>query len=219
MAKKVEEQSKTLAVHKHYVQSALDLKRGSRVVICNGRVIGPFDDDETFTSEDFALLERFSQKSYGDKLFKNLIKADLLDDDDDYGETISVRIVTFYCVRHLIDFIFTEKTVITDDMIMKIVALLVPRPQTRSRFDVPFHGDEHSAIKIPAHDPDSVAFELTAIVDPVSRGAQKLGPILLALQQTLNCHIKVFLNCLDKNSDMPLKRYVSFNNSQTQIDS
>lgn len=64
-----------------------------------------------------------------------------------------------------------------------------------------------SAIKIPASDPDSVAFELTAIVDPVSRGAQKLGPILNVLQQTLNCNVKVFLNCLDKNSDMPLKRY------------
>lgn len=55
--------------------------------------------------------------------------------------------------------------------------------------------------------PDEVSFNLNAIVDPVSRGAQKLGPILKTLQQSLNCNIKVFLNCLDKNSDMPLKRY------------
>lgn len=66
-----------------------------------------------------------------------------------------------------------------------------------------------SAIKIPATNPDEVAFSLIAIVDPVSRGAQKLGPILKTLQQSLNCDIKVFLNCLDKNSDMPLKRYIS----------
>lgn len=58
--------------------------------------------------------------------------------------------------------------------------------------------------------PDQVAFSLIAIVDPVSRGAQKLGPILKTLQQSLNCNIKVFLNCLDKNSDMPLKRYMRF---------
>lgn len=65
-----------------------------------------------------------------------------------------------------------------------------------------------SAIKIPMPNPNEVAFNLIAIVDPVSRGAQKLGPILKTLQQSLNCNVKVFLNCLDKNSDMPLKRYI-----------
>lgn len=66
-----------------------------------------------------------------------------------------------------------------------------------------------SAIKIPAVNPEEVAFTLVAIVDPVSRGAQKLGPILKTLQHSLNCNVKVFLNCLDKNSDMPLKRYTT----------
>lgn len=37
----------------------------------------------------------------------------------------------------------TEENDITDDTIMKITSLLVPRPQTRSRYDVPFHGDDH----------------------------------------------------------------------------
>lgn len=63
-----------------------------------------------------------------------------------------------------------------------------------------------SVVKIPAANPDEVAFNFIAIADPVSRGAQKLGPILKTLQQALNCNIKVFLNCVDKNSDMPLKR-------------
>lgn len=67
-----------------------------------------------------------------------------------------------------------------------------------------------SAIKVPATNSDEVAFTLVAIVDPVSRGAQKLGPILKTLQQSLNCNVKVFLNCLDKNSDMPLKRYIVY---------
>jgi UDP-glucose:glycoprotein glucosyltransferase len=50
------------------------------------------------------------------------------------------------------------------------------------------------------------AFDIATIVDPVSRGAQKVGPILSVLQEVLNCHIKVYLNCVEKNSDMPLKR-------------
>lgn len=80
------------------------------------------------------------------------------------------------------------------------------KPQSKSRFEVKGETEEHSVVKIPARNPDDVAFELMAIVDPVSRGAQKLGPILQILQEVLNCNIKIFLNSVEKNSDMPLKR-------------
>jgi hypothetical protein len=82
----------------------------------------------------------------------------------------------------------------------------VSRPHTRTRFEISFSGDEHSVLKIPAADPDNVAFDLVAVVDPVSRGAQKLGPILQVLQEVLNADIRVFLNSVEKNSDMPVKR-------------
>nr|XP_012149315.1 PREDICTED: UDP-glucose:glycoprotein glucosyltransferase isoform X2 [Megachile rotundata] len=183
---KLQQETEELSVHQYYVKTVLKLAKGVTAIVCNGRLIGPLDENEEFTSEDFSLLERFSQSSYGDKLFKKLIKGQLLEDDE------------------------YEKSEITDDMIMKITSLLVSHPQTRARFDVPFHGDEYSAIKIPTTNPDEVAFNLIAIVDPVSRGAQKLGPILKTLQQSLNCDIKVFLNCLDKNSDMPLKSFYRF---------
>lgn len=89
---------------------------------------------------------------------------------------------------------------------MKIVSILIARSQPKSRFDIVFFGDEHSVIKIPAAHPDRVAFDIAAIVDPVSRGAQKLGPILQVLHEVLNCNIRVFLNSVEKNSDMPVKR-------------
>ncbi|XP_011341647.1 UDP-glucose:glycoprotein glucosyltransferase isoform X1 [Ooceraea biroi] len=179
----LENQSSILSLHQHYVKTVLNVDKEARVILCNGRIIGPLDSDEEFTDDDFSLLERFSQKTYGDKLFLKLV----IFNDDDY-----------------------EESEITDDMIMKITSLLAPRPQTRSRYDVPFHGDDHSVIKIPAANPDEVAFNFIAIADPVSRGAQKLGSILKTLQQALNCNIKVFLNCLDKNSDMPLKSFYRF---------
>jgi UDP-glucose:glycoprotein glucosyltransferase len=65
-----------------------------------------------------------------------------------------------------------------------------------------------SVVKLHPHNMSEPAFDIAAIVDPVSRGAQKVGPILSVLQEVLNCHIKVYLNCMEKNSDMPLKRYV-----------
>ncbi|KAG7199513.1 hypothetical protein KM043_014130 [Ampulex compressa] len=184
--KALPEQVKLLPLHRHYAKSVLELEKGARAIVCNGRLIGPLNTEEEFSSDDFSLLERFSQSTYGEKLFKKLIKGRLLQDDE------------------------YEKNEITDDMIMKIISLLASHPQTRNRFDVPFHGDDYSAVKIAAANPDEVAFNLIAIVDPVSRGAQKLGPILRTLQQSVNCNIKVFLNCLDKNSDMPLKSFYRF---------
>ncbi|XP_011150844.1 UDP-glucose:glycoprotein glucosyltransferase isoform X1 [Harpegnathos saltator] len=182
----LESQTSILQLHEHYVKNVLNLELGARAILCNGRIIGSLDDDEEFTNEDFSLLERFSQTTYGAKLFMRLLKDQFFNDDE------------------------YEENDVTDDMIMKIASLLVPRPQTRNRFDVPFHGDDHSVIKIPAANADEVAFNFIAIVDPVSRGAQKLGPILKTLQQALNCNIKVFLNCLEKNSDMPLKSFYRF---------
>lgn len=71
-------------MQQHYAKHVLSLSDKGRVVVFNGRILGPFDDDEEFTSEDFALLERFSQSTYGDKLFKYLMKSQLFDDDE-YG--------------------------------------------------------------------------------------------------------------------------------------
>lgn len=81
----MKEQDFTLGLHRHYARNVLEVEKGGKVVVCNGRVLGPLEDDEEFTSEDFALLERFSQSTYGDKLLTNLIKLQTVDDDDDYG--------------------------------------------------------------------------------------------------------------------------------------
>lgn len=63
-----------------------------------------------------------------------------------------------------------------------------------------------SVIKLPAKKKDEPVFEINVIVDPVSRGAQKVGSIISVLSQVINTNINVFLNCVDKNSDMPVKR-------------
>ncbi len=46
-----------------------------------------------------------------------------------------------------------------------------------------------------------------AVVDPVSQGAQKIAAVLNALKQVLNARIRVFLNCVDKHSELPQKSY------------
>lgn len=63
-----------------------------------------------------------------------------------------------------------------------------------------------SVIKLPPQMPGQPAFDITVIVDPVSRGAQKVGPILSVLQEVINCNIRVFLNSVEKISGMPLQK-------------
>ena len=62
-------------------------------------------------------------------------------------------------------------------------------------------------VRLPASDPSRPAFDLVAVCDPVSRGAQQLGPLLSVLRQVLNADIRLVLNAQEKHSDMPLKRW------------
>lgn len=57
-----------------YSQRVLNFKKSERGVIANGRILGPFKDDELFTLEDFSLLEQFSSTSYGQKIKEALEK-------------------------------------------------------------------------------------------------------------------------------------------------
>ncbi|CAH1183606.1 unnamed protein product [Phaedon cochleariae] len=181
VSSKISAQELNLKMLRVYCQRVLKLNVGDRAVIANGRVLGPLDENEDFTAEDFNLLDRFSSSSYLEKI-NTALKIDSDDDDED----------------------------LSSDSMMKIISLLISRPQSRSRFEITFAGDEHSVVKVPPSKPDQVAFDIVAVVDPVSRGAQKLGPILLVLQEVLNCNIRVFLNSVEKNSDMPLKSFYRF---------
>lgn len=67
-----------------YCQRVLNLKEGERAVIANGRVLGPLAEEETFTAEDFSLLERYSSATYLDKINKAFTSVDD-DDSDDNG--------------------------------------------------------------------------------------------------------------------------------------
>lgn len=91
---------------------------------------------------------------------------------------------------------------------MKVAAVLQTKPQTKGRTMVSLRSEQHSVIKLPAPHSDRPAFDIVAIFDPVSSAAQKVGPLLLVLQETLNANIKVVLNAREKHSEMPLKRSV-----------
>ncbi|UYV70608.1 UGGT1 [Cordylochernes scorpioides] len=97
------------------------------------------------------------------------------------------------------------------EMVMKATALLLSQNQSpRPRMDLQYWDDQHSVITLPASDPQEPAHNLVAILDPVSRSAQKLAPILAVVHRVVNCNLRIFFNSIDKHSSMPLKSFFRF---------
>ena len=93
------------------------------------------------------------------------------------------------------------------DMVMRTSALLSTLEAKEKRQQVVFRGDKHSVLKLSASS-ESPAFTVEAIVDPASREAQKMAPVLQILRAIANVDIRVYFNCRDQLSDMPVKRSV-----------
>lgn len=64
--------STTLELHRELVSRVLAFPAGAQGLVCNGRVLGPLDSDEQFTSDDFNLLERFTMSAHVDKIYNTL---------------------------------------------------------------------------------------------------------------------------------------------------
>ena len=165
------------AVHTLFSTNVLGFKAGDIGLVTNGRVLGPLKAGEDLTVNDFDLLEKLTMGQYGEKLVQ-----------------------AFH--THLD--VTTEGV---SEQAMLVASLLTSLPVSKARQEVTFKSAEHSVINLePRHD-DRPAFDVVAIVDPVSRGAQKVAPVLLVLQQVLNMKLRVFLNCVDKHSEMPNKSF------------
>ncbi|XP_072313338.1 UDP-glucose:glycoprotein glucosyltransferase 1 isoform X1 [Eucyclogobius newberryi] len=95
------------------------------------------------------------------------------------------------------------------DLVMKVDALLSSQPKGEARVEYGFADDRYSAVKIRPKEGD-VYFDVVAVVDPVTRDAQKLAPFLMVLKQLVNVNLRVFMNCQSKLSEMPLKSLYRF---------
>ncbi|XP_069829133.1 UDP-glucose:glycoprotein glucosyltransferase 1 isoform X2 [Dendropsophus ebraccatus] len=95
------------------------------------------------------------------------------------------------------------------DLVMRVDGLLSSQPKGEGRIDYLLTEDQHSAVKIRPKE-GMMYFEVMAIVDPVTKAAQKMAPLLLVLNQILNMNLRVFMNCQSKLSEMPLKSFYRY---------
>lgn len=135
---------------------------------------------EPFVEDDFSLIEKYSMSVYGEKIFEEILKKDRY-----FGRKCS-------------------------NLIMALSNVLTSNTNNKMRHEVKFYGAKHSVLNIPAKDQSSPDIEIVAIFEPLSRGAQKITSILLALQNVVNANIQIFLNCIEKHSEMPLKNFYRY---------
>ncbi|OXB58829.1 hypothetical protein ASZ78_007546 [Callipepla squamata] len=98
---------------------------------------------------------------------------------------------------------------LASDLVMKVDALLSAQPKGEARIEYHFFEERHSAVKLRPKEGETY-FDVVAIVDPVTRDAQRLAPLLLVLNQLINMNLRVFMNCQSKLSDMPLKSFYRY---------
>ncbi|XP_010566515.1 PREDICTED: UDP-glucose:glycoprotein glucosyltransferase 1 isoform X3 [Haliaeetus leucocephalus] len=98
---------------------------------------------------------------------------------------------------------------LASDLVMKVDALLSAQPKGEARIEYHFFEERYSAVKLRPKEGETY-FDVVAIVDPVTRDAQRLAPLLLVLNQLINMNLKVFMNCQSKLSDMPLKSFYRY---------
>ncbi|KAJ8270389.1 hypothetical protein GJAV_G00113890, partial [Gymnothorax javanicus] len=95
------------------------------------------------------------------------------------------------------------------DLVMKVDSLLSSQPKAEARIEYTFFEDRYSAVKLRPSEGE-VYFDVVAVVDPVTRDAQKLAPLLLVLRKLVNVNLRVFMNCQSKLSDLPLKSFYRY---------
>ena len=166
------------AVHASVARGQLGLAPGASGVVVNGQLIGPLSPGETLESEDFGLVERVALAKGAGEVAEQV---------ESWGvETADGR---------------------SSDTVARVMALVLASPSNKRRHWVVLANDEHSAVSVPAEDETTAAFDVVAIVDPLSRDAQKLGPLLSVLGSVVNADLKVVLNPKPKLSEMPLKSF------------
>ncbi|CAG9108221.1 unnamed protein product [Plutella xylostella] len=212
---------------------SLHLRASARAVVHNARMIGPLAESDKFVLDDFALLERFTSQTYGDKLSEVFDKKksktnEVTDDDDDEEDDFidlspdaRLKVISVVAGRGahsrtpLPAGLRTEHSLVDlpplypDEAAIEVISVAGRGAHSRTPLPAGLR-TEHSLVDLPPLYPDEADIEMVAVLDPASAAAQRLAPLLLVLRKVVNCRVKLFLNPQDKNSDMPLKSFYRY---------
>uniref|UniRef100_A0A914C391 UDP-glucose:glycoprotein glucosyltransferase n=1 Tax=Acrobeloides nanus TaxID=290746 RepID=A0A914C391_9BILA len=170
-----------LQIEAAFAENVLGLKKNDRAIIVNGMLYGPFGEGEKFEAEDFNLLEKIAERKGAKSIAEQIEKWEV---DRESGKA--------------------------SDVVLRSIATIGRYAVKKPRTFVTLHSDTESVVNLIADDPKRAILEISAIVDPLSKGAQKLAPILLTLTKVVNSDVKLIMNPKAKLSELPLKRFYRY---------
>lgn len=150
-------------------------------VVANGKVLGPLTEAQIFGMEDLRLLERVTLEVGGANALADRLESMSWagKSRDDLSE-LAMRINALLQASAAV----SEQTLASAASKRRYAPLEINALATASEAVLRLFGD----LSRPT-------FELVAVLDPLSRDAQKLSSILRVLRQAINCNLHVFFSC------------------------
>uniref|UniRef100_A0A914YQY2 UDP-glucose:glycoprotein glucosyltransferase n=1 Tax=Panagrolaimus superbus TaxID=310955 RepID=A0A914YQY2_9BILA len=170
-----------LQLEGQYAHKVLNLKPGDRALIFNGQVYGPLNTDEKFESDDFGLAEKIAEKK-GAKAVAEQVEA--WDVEKAGGKS--------------------------SDVVLRSIAVIGKYATKKARTWINLHGDSESVVTLAAEDNKRAILDVVAIIDPLTKQAQKMAPLLQLFSKVINCDMKIVMNPKNKLSELPLKRFYRY---------
>jgi UDP-glucose:glycoprotein glucosyltransferase len=170
-----------LQIEASFAENVLGLKKNDQAIVVNGMLYGPFSEGEKFEAEDFNLLEKIAERKGAKSIAEQIEKWEV---DRESGKA--------------------------SDVVLRSIATIGRYAVKKPRTFVTLHSDTESVVNLVADDPKRAILDIAAVVDPLSKGAQKLAPILLTLTKVVNSDVKLIMNPKAKLSELPLKRFYRY---------
>ncbi|KAJ6439944.1 UDP-glucose:glycoprotein glucosyltransferase [Purpureocillium lavendulum] len=163
---------------------------GAQAILLNGRIVGPIESGDAFTSDDFQYLLDFEQKHRILPVYKAV-------DDLGLGAQISSAISAAKLTS------ITALSTISD----LPEGVFESAPTIRSTLYNSWN-TTHTAIEV--GDAKSADVHIVGLLDPVSEKAQRWVPILKVLSDLEGVYLKLILNPREKIGELPVKRFFRF---------
>ena len=167
-----------------------NINAGSKMVILNGRVVGPIPSDASFTTDDFQHFLEYEQK-------RRILPVYAAMEDLGLSDRLSSAIVAAKATS----------VVALSTLSDLPEGIFETAPAIRSTLYDSLNSS-HTAIEI--GDPEHASIHVAGFLDPVSEKGQRWAPILQVLSELDGVHVKLILNPREKIEELPVKRFYRY---------
>eukprot|EP00958_Prasinococcus_capsulatus_P005362 scaffold518_cov388-Prasinococcus_capsulatus_cf.AAC.62 len=175
----------TFADHRSICRTLLGLGVGESAILTNGRLV--VIEDFVLTKADMQLMQSLEQDSRADAI------AEMVEEVDFQGFDPDLLTADFY-----------------SDIIMASCAVVGLRQQKQPQAGKGANLDALHIERSGFVESSDSALTIDAIVNPTSKSAQKLAPLLLFIKEKLKPNLKVILNPITHLDKLPLQNFYRY---------